>query len=497
MTIFFYDVYTILPEIFILGSCCCLLVYGVLLSTSLKVGFPVVSNVVGWLSFQVSFFGFLIAFLNPPYNFLAWNNLLVNDSLAYGSKLILLGAYLFWFFLSASYVVNEKINSFEYWILTLLAVTGMLFVVQAVDLLSVYLSVEFQSLVFYVLASFKRTSEFSTESGLKYFILGAFSSALLLFGSSILYSLTGLTNFYDFSLFFTGSLLDKPDAEFGINIGILFVSIAFLFKLSAAPFHMWSPDVYEGAPTSITAFFSILPKLAIVTLLLRFCFVGFHDFIFSWQKIIIFCAYLSVLIGTLAAFFQTRWKRFVAYSSINHVGFLLIGFSTGELESVFSLLFYISAYIITMLGIFLSLAAFRYYQYPKHYQIRYIKDFKGLSYFNPVLALTLSIFLFSMAGIPALIGFFAKLFVLLVSLQNNAYALSVFAVIMSCIACFYYIRLIKIMYFENLLVWTVSYSINKSTSLCLGLFTFLVMFLFVDLELLSFFLTRMSFPVLG
>lgn len=179
------------------------------------------------------------------------------------------------------------------------------------------------------------------------------------------------------------------------------------------------------------------------------------------------------------------------------MGFLLIGFSTGELESIFSLLFYISVYIITMLGIFLSLAAFRYYQYPKHYQIRYIKDFKGLSHFNPVLALTLSIFLFSMAGIPPLIGFFAKLFVLLVSLQNNAYALSVFAVIMSCIACFYYIRLIKIMYFENLLVWTVSYSINKSTSLCLGLFTFSVMFLFVDLELLSFFLTRMSFPVLG
>ena len=182
----------------------------------------------------------------------------------------------------------------------------MLFVVQAIDLLSVYLAVEFQSLVFYVLASFKRTSEFSTESGLKYFILGAFSSALLLFGSSILYSLTGLTNFNDFSLFFTGSLLNNISSGFSVNVGIIFVSTAFLFKLSAAPFHVWSPDVYEGAPTSTTAFFSILPKLAIIILLLRFCFIGFHDFIFSWQKIIIFCSYLSILVGSLAAFFQTK-----------------------------------------------------------------------------------------------------------------------------------------------------------------------------------------------
>ena len=492
-----YDIYIILPEIYLLTCICFLLVYGVLMSTSVTKGYPLLSSNIGYLSLQVTLFAFLIVFSTSCFNFTGWNSLILVNSFTQGTKFIVLGSFIFWFFLSLPYTKKEKINSFEYWLLSLLSIVGMLLIVQCCDLISMYLSMEFQSLVFYILASFKRTSEFSTESGLKYFVLGAFSSALLLFGSSVLYSLTGLTNFNDYLIFFSGSLDLKCTLDFGIITGLIFINTALLFKLSAAPFHMWSPDVYEGAPTSITAFFSILPKLVITSLLLKLCLFSFHDFFQIWQKIVFFCSYLSILIGTLLAFSQTKWKRFIAYSSINHVGFILMGLSSGELESIFSVLFYVVIYIITMFALFFFLITIRYYHYPRHYQIRYMKDLTSLATFNPVLALTLTTLLFSMAGIPPLAGFFAKLFVLLPALQNNLYGLTIFAVLMSCVACFYYIRLIKIMYFNKVTNWIVMYPIDKITSLFLGLFYFLTTFIFIDLEIFTLFLTRMSLPFLG
>lgn len=496
MTIPLYDIYAILPEIYILTSVCYLLVYGVLYSTSSRRGYPLMHSNMGWLSFQVIFFAFLITSTSLCWDFSCWNHLLINDFFVFGSKLLILGFMLCWLTLSLPYSVNEKINSFEFWILILLATVGMLFIVQSYDLLSMYLSVEFQSLLFYVLASFKRTSEFSTEAGLKYFILGAFSSALLLFGSSILYSLTGLTNFNDYSIFFAGSLGNLHSLNYGTILGLVFINTALLFKLSAAPFHMWSPDVYEGSPTAVTALFSILPKLGILALLLRFCIFGFHDFLLTWQSVIVLCSYLSILIGTLSAFSQKKWKRFLAYSSINHIGFFLIGFSNGELEGIFSVLFYLVSYVIMMFGVFFLIVGLRYYKYPNHFQIRYIGEIKGLSSSNPAMATTLTALLFSMAGIPPLIGFFAKFFVLLSGLQNNMYGLCTFSVLMSCIACFYYIRLIKIMYFDKPESWSITYPTEKLTSILLGIFTFLTIFLSVDLELISFFLTRMALPVL-
>ena len=496
MTIPLYDIHAILPEIYILTSVCYLLVYGVLYSTSFQKGYPLIHYNVGWLSFQVIFFAFLITSVSPCWDLSCWNHLLINDFFVFGSKLLILGFALCWFILALPYIVNEKINSFEFWVLILLATVGMLFIVQSYDLLSMYLSVEFQSLLFYVLASFKRTSEFSTEAGLKYFVLGAFSSALLLFGSSVLYSLTGLTNFNDYSVLFAGSLNDFHSLSYGTILGLIFVNTALLFKLSAAPFHMWSPDVYEGSPTVVTALFSILPKLGILTLLLRFCIFGFHDFLLTWQSITIFCSYLSILIGTLSAFSQKKWKRFLAYSSINHIGFFLIGLSSGELEGIFSVLFYLISYAIMTFGVFFLLVGLRYYEYPNHFQMRYISEIKGLALSSPMMAITLTVLLFSMAGIPPLVGFFAKFFVLFSGLQNNMYGLCIFSVLMSCIACFYYIRLIKIMYFDKPETWSIVYPTEKLTSISLGIFTFLTIFLSIDLELISFFLTRMALPVL-
>jgi proton-translocating NADH-quinone oxidoreductase chain N len=491
-----YEIYSIFPEIYVLLCIILLIMYGVLCSISPSLGFPVLSFNTALLCFQVVFFAMLISLTSSDFTMFSWNQLLIHNSFTSGIKFILLITFNFWVLLAIPYTGYEKLISFEYWILSLLALVGMLFVIQTCDLLSMYLSIEFQSLVFYILASFKRTSEFSTEAGLKYFILGAFSSSLLLFGSSLLYSLTGLTNFNDYlkliaDITFSGNGIAL---NYAITFAMTAVIISLLFKMSAAPFHVWSPDVYEGAPTATTAFFSILPKLVLLSLSLRFCFLYFYDFFYLWQNIILFCTYLSILIGTFSAFQQTKFKRFLAYSSINHVGFILLGFSTGELEGTFAVLFYLITYIILMLGTFLFLTSLRYCCFPAHYQVRYIKDLFFLSEVNPALAVSLSLLLFSMAGIPPLLGFFSKIFILLPSLQNSTYSLSIFAVLMSCISCFYYIRLIKIMYFDKtpFMNWTVSYPISNFSSILLSLFVFLSTFLFLDLELIVLFSARLA-----
>lgn len=496
MNNFLYDIYPILPEIFIILSVCVLLLYGVLSSSSLNLGYPLVTQSIGWLAFQVILFSCFLIYQQEFLNLLTWNNFLVNDSFTYEAKNLILLTFLGWFLTTFSYTAYEKINSFEYWILILLGTIAILLIIQSYDLLTMYLAIEFQSLIFYVLASFKRTSEFSTEAGLKYFVLGAFSSALLLFGSSLIYGLTGLTNLSDLSKFFTGIALADFSLIVGTTIGLTFITVSLLFKLSSAPFHMWAPDVYEGAPTSITAFFSIMPKLAILTLLFRFLIFSFHDFLFFWRGIILFCTIFSILIGTLSAFSQIRWKRFFAYSSITHVGFFLLALLSANLEAISSSIFYVIVYMVTMLGIFSFILALRFFNYSYHYQTRYLQDLTCLSKFNPILSFSLALILFSMAGIPPLAGFFSKLFVLLPALQAHAFGISIFIVLMSCIACFYYIKLIKNMYFISLDEWKILYPTSKLNSLSLGLSLMFTLFIFYDIELVSTISTLMSLSFL-
>lgn len=482
---FLYDIYPILTEVFIILNVCILLVYGVLYSTFSKLGYPLLITNLGWLTLQIIIFSFFLTFYQIFISVISWNGFLISDFFTYGAKTFTLLISFGWILTTFHYTLDEKINSFEYWILILLGITAILFILQAYDLLTVYLTIEFQSLIFYILASFKRTSEFSTEAGLKYFVLGAFSSAILLFGSSLIYGLTGLTNLNDLAKFFIGVSSNDISMFVGTLIGLILVLIALLFKLSSAPFHMWAPDVYEGSPTSITAFFSILPKLAILSLLLRFLTFSFYDFLFFWQNILVICVILSILIGTLNAFSQTKWKRFFAYSSINHVGFFLLALISGSLEGLASAILYVIIYTVTMLGIFSFILTLRFFEYPTHYQTRYLQNLTALAKINPILAFSLSLILFSMAGIPPLAGFFSKTFILLSALQVNAIGLSIFIVLMSCIACFYYIKLIKDMYFETSLKWKVTYPINKLSSLILGIAFLFNIFIFYDLELLS------------
>nr|YP_009511855.1 NADH dehydrogenase subunit 2 [Gracilaria gracilis]AXI97732.1 NADH dehydrogenase subunit 2 [Gracilaria gracilis] len=494
---FLYNFYSILTETYIICSICLLLMYGVFLSTYSVLGYPLLGQNFTLLILQILVFSFFLTFLQVPLNVISWNNFLLSDFFTYYAKLIIILTTIGWFLLSFEYLIYEKLNYFEFWILILLAVVAMLFILQSYDLLTIYLAIEFQSLVFYILASINRTSEFSTEAGLKYFILGAFSSAFLLCGASIIYGLTGLTNLNDLAQFFSGFLSGENLFSYNLLVGFIFILVAFLFKLSAAPFHIWSPDVYEGAPFIVTAFFSILPKLAILGLLVRFLLHTFYDLIPFWQDIILLSTFLSILIGTFGAFAQYKWKRFLAYSSINHVGFLLLAVLGGELESISSTIFYLIIYIVTMLGIFAFAINTKIYNYPSFYQMRYLIDINGLVKHNPFLAGSLVVFLFSMAGIPPTAGFFSKLFVLLAAIQVNSFGISLLAVIVSCVACFYYIRLVKSIYFGSLFSnWKVIKPMGKLSSLVLGISLLSILFIFVDIEIISIISLVMSIPFL-
>nr|YP_009511880.1 NADH dehydrogenase subunit 2 [Hydropuntia rangiferina]AXI97757.1 NADH dehydrogenase subunit 2 [Hydropuntia rangiferina] len=492
-----YNFYSLLTEIYILFNICLLLIYGVFFSSVLKLGYPLLNKNFALLTLQILFFSFILTFVQTPLYMISWNDLLIADKFTYYIKLILILSAIGWLFLSFEYFIFEKVNYYELWILILLAIVAMLIVLQSYDLLTIYLAVEFQSLILYILASINRTSEFSTEAGLKYFILGAFSSAFLLCGSSIVYGLTGLTNLNDLSKFFASIFLNENFFSYNLIIGFSFILVAFLFKLSAAPFHIWSPDVYEGAPLIITAFFSVLPKIAILGLLFRFLLYTFYDLLSIWQGIILLSIFLSLLIGTFGAFAQYKWKRFLAYSSINHVGFLLLGMLQGDLESISSVIFYLIIYVVTMIGIFSFVVNTKVYNYPNFYQIRYLNDINALVKYNPFLSFAVIVFLFSLAGIPPMAGFFSKLFILFAALQVNSFGISILAVIMSCIACFYYIRLIKSMYFEPISDnWKVFKPMNKSSSLILGISIISILFLFVDIEILSIISLVMSIPLL-
>nr|YP_010925355.1 NADH dehydrogenase subunit 2 [Neoporphyra dentata]WKD83561.1 NADH dehydrogenase subunit 2 [Neoporphyra dentata] len=493
LLIFSYDFYTLLTEIYLSNAICALLIYGVILNTSYNRGTPVVDYNIGGFCIQILVIGmWLILYSKGPY-LISWNALLVQDFLSFGTKSIILVISLLWSLTVFSYNKIEKVNFYEYWIVSMLAIVAMLFISSSYDFLSMYLSIEFQSIAFYILASFKRTSEFSTEAGLKYFVLGAFSSALLLLGISLLYGITGLTNFGDLSKFF---LSVSTENFVFINItlfSIVLIEVALLFKISAAPFHMWSPDVYEGAPTNVTSFFGVLPKLALVSLMFRIIFLNFPSLFAQLNFTLIICAILSLVIGTFGALMQAKWKRFIAYSTISHVGFILAGFSTLEFNGAFSALFYILVYVLTSLTIFSILLSFRCWSYPTTYQLRYLTDIVSLVIINPILASSLVIILFSMAGIPPFPGFFAKAFVLLSLLQEQLIGFAIIAVSLSCVSCFYYIRLIQIMYFSHVKTILIFYPIEKEKAIVLSLNLLLLALIFWKIDLFSNFVYCMLF----
>ena len=475
LSLFNSDFLGLIPEIYLLLGLCTLLGYGVWYEKGREAQMTSHQLWVGGLSL---IFTFILLCENPLYHMIVCFNTLIIDGMGAFLKSLILFSTLGVIGLSFSFLKEEKIQAFEFVILLLLATLSLMLMVSSYDFISFYLSLEFQSLGLYVLAALKRDNEYSTEAGLKYFVLGAFSSGFLLFGASLIYGLTGTTNFEDLSILFTGLGPSDFFTQSSVVVGILFISVALLFKISAAPFHMWSPDVYEGAPTVVTAFFSMAPKLALFGVLIRVFYLGFFDFIFSWQQIFFVCSLASMVFGSLGALAQVRMKRLLAFSSIGHVGYLLIGLATGSLEGLQGIFLYLLVYFIMTLSAFSFVLSLR----SDKNEPRYLHELKNLSVRNPLLAVSFSTTLFSMAGIPPLAGFLSKFYLFFAALNASLYSLAILGVLTSVLSCFYYLSLIKLMYFhkvEETKDVSAIMNIDAQKGLLLGITFFAILFLFV------------------
>jgi NADH-quinone oxidoreductase subunit N len=327
---------------------------------------------------------------------------------------------------------------FEYAVLILLATTGMMVLISAGDLIALYLGLELMSLSLYVVAAIDRDNVRSTEAGLKYFVLGALSSGMLLYGCSLIYGFTGTVTF-------AGIASAATEGGVGLTFGLVFLFAGLCFKISAVPFHMWTPDVYQGAPTPITAFFAAAPKVAAMAIFLRVALTAFPAIMLQWQQILSFVAIASMLLGAFAAIGQTNIKRLMAYSSIGHMGFALIGLAAGTSEGVQGVLVYLTIYVTMTLGAFACILAMRREEGP----IETISDLAGLARTNGPMAFMFAMLLFSLAGLPPLAGFFAKFYVFLAAIKAGLYVLAVIGVIASVIGAYYYLLIVKVMYFDE------------------------------------------------
>ncbi len=328
---------------------------------------------------------------------------------------------------------------FEFPVLVLLASTGMMMMISANDLIALYVGLELQSLALYVVAAFNRDSPRSAEAGLKYFVLGALSSGMLLYGASLVYGFTGSTDFATIA-----AAVQPSGANLGLIFGLVFLMAGFAFKISAVPFHMWTPDVYEGAPTPVTAFFAAAPKLAAMALTVRVLITAFPAVTVQWQQIVTFLAIASMALGSFAAIGQTNIKRLMAYSSIGHMGYALVGLAAGSVEGVQGVIVYLAIYLAMTLGTFSCILAMR----REGRLVEDIDQLSGLSRTSPMMAFLLAMLLFSLAGIPPLAGFFAKFYVFLAAIHSGLYALAVIGVLLSVVGAYYYLRIVKIMYFD-------------------------------------------------
>jgi NADH-quinone oxidoreductase subunit N len=345
--------------------------------------------------------------------------------------------------LSVQFMKRDRSERFEFPVLILLSVVGMMTMISANNLIALYMGLELQSLALYVVAAINRDSARASEAGLKYFVLGALSSGMLLYGASLVYGFTGTTAFPQIAEVLSHG--GEHGTSLGLIFGLVFILAGLAFKVSAVPFHMWTPDVYEGAPTPVAAFFAAAPKVAAMALFIRVVVSPFGAIVPDWQQILIFMAIASMALGAFAAIGQTNIKRLIAYSSIANMGFALVGLAAGTPEGVQGVIIYMMIYMIMTLGTFACIIAMR----RKGLQVEEINDLAGLSRSNKGLAFVLSMLMFSLAGIPPLAGFFAKYFVFLAAMKAGLYVMAIVGVISSVVGAYYYLRVVKIIYFDE------------------------------------------------
>ena len=430
-----------LPELFLAGVIMLLLMFGVFQKGGLKDNDVAAFNIVSMLSMVSLILAvFLLIPITGP-RITTFADMFVIDLFAVFCKSLVLVAAAFGILMSRDFMERHHIARFEFPILILFAALGMMLMISANDLISLYVGLEMQSLSLYVMAAIQRDDERATEAGLKYFVLGAVASGLLLYGASLVYGFAGTTNFDALATLFSGG----GETSTGVVIGIVFILAGLSFKVSAVPFHMWTPDVYEGAPSPVTAFFAVAPKIAALALFLRVMIGPFGGLIEHWQQIIVLVSILSMALGAFAAINQRNIKRLMAYSSIGHVGYALVGLAAGTEIGVRGVLIYLSIYLVMNIGTFACILCMR----RGGRMVEEIDDLAGLGKTHPLLAATMVVFMFSLAGIPPLAGFFGKLYVFLAAIESGLYLLAILGVIASVVGAFYYLRIIKIMYFDE------------------------------------------------
>ena len=420
----------ILPELFLSAVIMFLLMLGVFIKKSFKL--------VNLLTILSLIFAIALVLNQPNEIVKIFNESYIIDRLSIFMKVLTL---LFCFFVlisSKDYIKSNNIDKIEYPIIILASTLGMLLMISSYDLIIFYLGLELQSLCLYILACFKRNDERSAEAGLKYFVLSALASGLLLYGCSLIYGFTGSTNFEIIST-------NLDEANTGAVFGIVFIIVGLAFKVSAVPFHMWTPDVYEGSPTSVTSFFALVPKIAAISVFIRFMYVPFVNVISQWQTIIIFLSIASMILGAVAAIGQSNIKRLMAYSSIGHMGYALAGLAPGTNAGIQSTIIYLIIYLVMNLGAFGCIFMMR----RDNTFCEDISDLSGMSKNHPILALSFLIILFSLAGIPPLAGFFAKFYIFMSVIESKMYALAILGFLTTVISTFYYLRIIKIIYFDK------------------------------------------------
>ena len=440
------------PEIFLSISTLILLLIGLFQKEN---SFRYISN----LSVVVLIFiSFLILFENG-FSINNYEYFFTNSSfIKYFKFLVILGSAAT-IIISKNFFIESKLSSFEIPILILFSSLGMMVLISSNDLISMYLGIELQSLALYVVAAIKRDSLQSSESGVKYFVLGALSSGILLYGCSLIYGFAGSTNFDEIQ----NNLSSLNNLNLGLIFGLVFVLTGLAFKVSAVPFHMWSPDVYEGAPTSITAFFAIVPKVAAIALIYRFCLEPFGNFYSEWSQIIIFLSIASMFLGAIAAISQTNIKRLLAYSSIGHVGYVLVGLASANISGIKGVIIYMTIYVIMNIAVFSIILSLKI----RSKYIDQINELSGLSKDKPMVALSLAIVMLSMAGIPPFAGFFGKFYIFIAALNADLILLAVLGVLSSVISAFYYLRIIKVMYFDENEEFNIQFIISTKSKLIL------------------------------
>lgn len=461
------------PEIFLVLVIHFLLIYGVFYSTAAYFNYPILLNNFTWLSIQTLFFTSLLVFFNPVCYILCCYNLLLLDEFGAFIKFLILIIALCAFLISIKYNQLERLNVFESIILILLAITGVLLLVSSFNFIAIYLALELQSFCLYILAALNRTSEFSVEAGLKYFILGAFSSGLFLFGLSLVYGFTGINNLGDLFQLLSVSSYNLYLIK-SVNLASIFLLIGLFFKLSIVPFHVWSPDTFEGAPTSITTIFALIPKIGVLAVLTRFTYLGFYDLFFSWQELFLISSIGSILIGTFGALVQVKLKRLLAYGAIGHIGYLLIGFCCGSFEGLQATFIYIFLYLIMSTVCFAILLGI--YKKKIFVRLNYLKDLSVLTKANPFIGFTFVFTFFSMAGIPPFAGFFSKMFLFIAATNSFMYSLAIIAILTSVISCFYYIRVIKFVFFDKTYTWLTLNRFDREKAFIISWLTLLLLF---------------------